>query len=62
MPFQQFYLNVLLGEVGLSEADLEVVDPSAEDAVQAFLLQEVDAAVTLDPWLTQGIESDTAIC
>ena len=43
---QQFYLNVLLKEAGLSEADIEVVDLSAEDAGQAFLLQEVDAAVT----------------
>ncbi len=50
----EFYLNVLLKEVGLSEADVEVVDLAPEDAGQAFLLQEVDAAVTLEPWLTQG--------
>lgn len=49
-----FYLNVLLQEVGLSQADIEVVDISAEDAGEAFLLQEVDAAVTWEPWLTQG--------
>ena len=51
---QQFYLNVLLKEVGLSEADVAVVDLSAEDAAQAFLLQEVDAAVTYEPFLTQA--------
>ena len=45
-----FYLNVLLKEAGLSEADIEVVDLSAEDAGQAFLLQEVDAAVTKIPF------------
>ena len=52
----QFYLNVLLKEAGLSEADIEVVDLSAEDAGQAFLMQEVDAAVTNEPWLTQAQE------
>ena len=42
----QFYSDVLLKEAGLSEADIEVVDLISEDAAQAFLLQEVDAAVT----------------
>ncbi len=50
----QFYLDVLLKEAGLSEADIEIVDLSAEDASQAFMLQEVDAAVTNDPFLTQA--------
>jgi NitT/TauT family transport system substrate-binding protein len=49
-----FYLIVLLKEAGLSEADIEVVDLSAEDAGEAFSLQEVDAAVTNDPFLTQA--------
>jgi len=49
-----FYLSVLLQEAGLRQADLEIVDLSAEDAGEAFLLQEVDAAVTWEPWLTQG--------
>ena len=52
-----FYLNVLLKEAGLSETDIEVVDLIPEDAGQAFLLQEVDAAVTSEPWLTQGKEA-----
>ena len=50
----QFYLNVLLKEAGLSEADIETVDLSADDAGNAFLMREVDAAVTWEPWLTQG--------
>lgn len=50
----QFYLNVLLSQVGLSEADVEVVDLTAEDGVTALLLREVDAAVTWEPWLSQG--------
>jgi NitT/TauT family transport system substrate-binding protein len=50
----QFYLNVLLNQVKLSEADVEVVDLTAEDGVTALLLQEVDAAVTWEPWLSQG--------
>lgn len=50
----QFYINVLLKEAGLSEADIEVVDLPADDATTAFLLQEVDAVVTYEPYLTQG--------
>jgi NitT/TauT family transport system substrate-binding protein len=47
-------VNVLLDQVGLGEADVEVVDLTAEDAVTALLLREVDAAVTWEPWLSQG--------
>ena len=53
----QFYLNVLLKEAGLSQADIEHVEMSADDAGNAFLLQEVDAAVSWEPWLTQGREA-----
>jgi NitT/TauT family transport system substrate-binding protein len=49
-----FYLSVLLTEAGLTQADLEIVDLNAEDAGEAFMMQEVDAAVTWEPWLTQG--------
>jgi NitT/TauT family transport system substrate-binding protein len=54
----QFYLNVLLKEAGLSEADIETVDLSADDAGDAFLLREVDAAVTWEPWLTDGKKAE----
>jgi NitT/TauT family transport system substrate-binding protein len=50
----QFYLNALLREAGLSEADLEVVDLQGDQGGEAFLLKEVDAAVTFEPWLTQA--------
>jgi NitT/TauT family transport system substrate-binding protein len=50
----QFYVNVLLKEAGLSEADIEVVDLPADKAAEAFMMQEVDAAVTWEPHLTQG--------
>jgi NitT/TauT family transport system substrate-binding protein len=50
----QFYVNVLLREVGLGEADIEVVDLRAEEAAEAFMMQEVDAAVTWEPYLSQG--------
>jgi NitT/TauT family transport system substrate-binding protein len=50
----QLLLNVLLKKAGLSEADVETVDLEAEDASNAFLMQEVDAAVVWEPWLTQG--------
>lgn len=48
----EFYLNVLLGEAGLSAADIESVVLAAIDAGEAFMLQEVDAAVTWEPHLT----------
>jgi len=54
----QFYLNVLLKEAGLSQDDIEVVGLTAEDANRAFLLQEVDAAVTWEPWLTEGKQAE----
>jgi NitT/TauT family transport system substrate-binding protein len=34
------------------------VDLSHEDAGNAFLMREVDAAVTWQPWLTQGEQSE----
>jgi NitT/TauT family transport system substrate-binding protein len=54
LTVQQFYLNALLKESGLSEADIEPVHLDGQDAGEAFMLQEVDAAVTYEPWLTQG--------
>jgi NitT/TauT family transport system substrate-binding protein len=51
---QLYYLNVVLKEFGLSQVDVEIVDLSAEDAATAFQLQEVDAAVTYEPWLSEG--------
>jgi NitT/TauT family transport system substrate-binding protein len=53
-----FFLSVLLRDAGLTLDDLEVVDLSAEDAGEAFLLQEVDAAVTWEPWLSQGRQTE----
>jgi NitT/TauT family transport system substrate-binding protein len=53
-----FYLSVLLTEAGLTQADLEIVDLNAEDAGEAFMMQEVAAAVTWEPWLTQGRTTD----
>jgi NitT/TauT family transport system substrate-binding protein len=57
VPFgstSQFYLNTLLKEADLREADLEVVHLQRDQGGEAFLLQEVDAAVTFEPWLTQA--------
>jgi NitT/TauT family transport system substrate-binding protein len=50
----EFILYVLLKEAGLREADIETVELESEDATNAFLMQEVDAAVVWEPWLTQG--------
>ena len=51
---QQFYLAILLKQVGLSEADIEIVDLPADTSAEAFMMKEVDAAVTYEPWLTAG--------
>jgi NitT/TauT family transport system substrate-binding protein len=54
----EFFLNVLLKNAGLSEADIEPVEMSFDDAANAFLMREVDAAVTSEPWLTYGEQSE----
>lgn len=54
----QFYINVLLKEAGLSESDIEVVNMTAGDAGSAFVTGRVDAAVTWEPWLSRGKQSD----
>jgi NitT/TauT family transport system substrate-binding protein len=54
----QFFLNVLLKDAGLSEADIEPVEMSFDDAGKAFLMQEVDAAVAGEPWLTLGKQAE----
>ena len=53
----EFYLNVLLRQAGLEEADIAPVEMSPDDAGNAFLMQEVDAAVTWEPFLTQAKQS-----
>ncbi len=54
----EFYLNVLLRKAGLSEAEIKPVEMSFDDAANAFLMREVDAAVSAEPWLTQGRQSE----
>ncbi|MFS0594747.1 ABC transporter substrate-binding protein [Cytobacillus horneckiae] len=43
---------------GLTEKDVEVVPMSAGDAGAAFAAGKVDAAVTWEPWLSNGTEGD----
>ena len=50
----QFYLGVLLKDLGLSLGDVEGVNMTAGDAGAAFVARRVDAAVTWEPWLTRG--------
>jgi NitT/TauT family transport system substrate-binding protein len=52
--FPGFYLKLLLRDANVSADDVEIVDLSSEDAAQAFLLQEVDAAVTYEPYLSRA--------
>ncbi len=54
----QFYINVLLQQAGLTESDIVAVDLDPEAAGRAFLQGRVDAAVTWEPWLSQGGQAD----
>ena len=54
----QFYLSVLLKEVGLSLDDVETINMTAGDAGAAFVAGRVDAAVTWEPWLTRGNQAE----
>ena len=58
----QFYVNVLLREVGLSQAAIDFVDLPADKAAEAFMLGEVDAAVTWEPDLTPARTPRMATC
>lgn len=53
----QFFLNAVLREAGMSEADIEVVNMTATDSGVAFVAGQVDAAVTWEPALSQGANS-----
>lgn len=53
----QFFLNAVLKEAGLSQADVEAVNMTATDAGTAFAAKQVDAAVTWEPALSQGATS-----
>lgn len=50
---RQFYLNALLREAGLNETDISTVALAPGEAGLAFERQEVDAAVTWQPWLAR---------
>jgi NitT/TauT family transport system substrate-binding protein len=54
----EFYLNVLLGKAGLKESDLKPVNMAAPEAGAAFVAKKVDAAVTWEPWLSRGKQTD----
>jgi NitT/TauT family transport system substrate-binding protein len=54
----QFYLGVLLKEAGLSLKDVDTQNMTAGDAGAAFVAERVDAAVTWEPWLTRGKQSE----
>ncbi len=54
----QFFLNALLKDAGMSEADIEPVNMAATDAGVAFAAGQVDAAVTWEPALSQGAKAE----
>ena len=51
------YLNLLLRDADVDRDNVELVDLGAEDAAQAFLLREVDAAVTYDPFMSEALQT-----
>ena len=54
----QFFINALLLEAGLGQDDIEMVNMTATDAGAAFVADRVDAAVTWEPHLTQGEQTE----
>lgn len=54
----QFFLSVLLKDAGMSLSDIESLNMTAGDAGAAFVAGRVDAAVTWEPWLTRGKDTD----
>ncbi len=52
-----FFLTKLLGKYGMSEKDVTVVNMAAPDAGAAFAAKSINAAVTWEPFGTQGIKS-----
>ncbi len=54
----QFFINALLLEAGLTQDDIEMVNMTATDAGAAFVAGRVDAAVTWEPHLTQGEQTE----
>ncbi|NIY75872.1 ABC transporter substrate-binding protein [Thalassospira sp. HF15] len=54
----QFFLSVLLKEAGMSLDDVNSMNMSAGDAGAAFVAKRVDAAVTWEPWLTRGQDTE----
>ena len=54
----QFFINALLRRNGLTQKDIKVVNMTATDAGVAFTANRVDAAVTWEPHLSQGANTD----
>jgi NitT/TauT family transport system substrate-binding protein len=54
----QFFINALLRQAGLTQKDIKVVNMTATDAGVAFSANRVDAAVTWEPHLSQGANTD----
>lgn len=52
-----FFLSKVLETVGLSEADVSIVNMSAQDAGIAFAAGAVDVSVTWEPFASQGIKA-----
>lgn len=53
----QFFLNALLKDAGMTQADIEPVNMAATDAGIAFAAKQVDAAVTWEPALSLGAKA-----
>jgi NitT/TauT family transport system substrate-binding protein len=50
-------LEVALGRVGLNIQDVQIVDIPTEKTAEALIKGEVDAALTFEPYATQGLDA-----
>ncbi len=48
----QFWFNILLKQAGMTEADVKIVNMTADDAAAAFMADRIPVAITWEPHLT----------
>lgn len=54
----EFYLGALLADAGMSLDDVKGVNMTAGDAGSAFVTKQIDAAVTWEPYLYKGDQTE----
>jgi NitT/TauT family transport system substrate-binding protein len=59
-PYAIAFLGAYLAKGGMTEKDVEVLSLPANEAMTAFVSNQVDAATTYEPWLSQAVKTANA--